>query len=468
MATKKILFFIIAGVITVIIFISLALLSQPRTPSFIAPKEIKIWINEWSTEDYASLIEWFKQYAPEFASTNIIFEKKTTDPIRYRTLLLSMMSDNMSPDIFMIGAWEDAILRSRIEPIPEKYIDIWFFEREYDDIFLPLIVSTGSRDTITRSLLGVPLGFETMWIFYNKNLIREVPRTWEEIDRLYERWISRWIYVSNLWLWPRYTQNMSDILSLMLMRDGTKSILNIQNTSADTLSQYLGYKNYSDWSTDLIDGDIYSQTNTLADYTKELEKTKTTTFDMFLEWKIWMIFGFPSTVLELEKSDKRIGSEKTTAWLILASKIPTTNTIESIKNIVHYNYFAISRWSQQQEASLRFLQYLMSTDAQRRYIEKNPHQIAAQRSFWIAQKTQKISNILKRITLDTFIPDIDEQLSLFEYGLKAEFQEFLWEYLDRNDNMDISNILDNISTELSCTILPYDTSIQNTKDCEKK
>jgi hypothetical protein len=59
----------------------------------------------------------------------------------------------MSPDIFMVGAGEDAILRSRIEPIPEEYIDIRYFEREYDDIFLPLIVSTGSKELIKRSLL---------------------------------------------------------------------------------------------------------------------------------------------------------------------------------------------------------------------------------------------------------------------------------------------------------------------------
>jgi hypothetical protein len=41
---------------------------------------------------------------------NIVFEKKTNDMIRYRTLLLSTMTDETGPDIFMIPAGEDEIL----------------------------------------------------------------------------------------------------------------------------------------------------------------------------------------------------------------------------------------------------------------------------------------------------------------------------------------------------------------------
>jgi hypothetical protein len=57
----------------------------------------------------------------------------------------------------------------------------------------------------------------------------------------------------------------------------------------------------------------------------------------------------------------------------------------------------------------------MTTDAQRKFLEKNPHLIAAQRSLWTAQKNTQLSSILNRASIDVFIPDIDESLSIFDY-----------------------------------------------------
>jgi ABC-type glycerol-3-phosphate transport system substrate-binding protein len=467
MSIRKILFLAIAWIAILILAITIIILSQKEEKVSTAPKELKVWIHEWATEDYDTIIKWFKEYAPEFASTNIIFEKKTTDPIRYRTLLLSMMSDSMSPDIFMVGAGEDAILRSRIEPIPEEYIDIRYFEREYDDIFLPLIVSTGSKELIKRSLLWVPLWFETMGIFYNKNLIREVPNTWDELDILHQQWIIDEVFVSNLWLWPRYTQNASDVMSLFLVLDGLKSITNTTNIVKNSIWKYLSYRDATSTSADSENNDIYNPNKTLEWEKTSLETTKTTTLDMFVEWKIGMIFGFPSIVLELEKSDKRIGSAKSTAWVILTSKIPSKDRRQWRENIARYNYFAVAKGSKNPGASAQFLQYLMTTDAQRKFLEKNPHLIAAQRSLWTAQKNTQLSSILNRASIDVFIPDIDESLSVFDYWLKAEFNQFLSDYIDRNNFIDNNNILNAISHKIGCTLVPYDSNIKSTQDCEK-
>ena len=67
------------------------------------------------------------------------------------------MSEGTGPDVFMVGAGTDVVLESKIEPIPESVINFSNFEKEYDDVFLPLIVSSGSKDTFTRYLMGVPL-----------------------------------------------------------------------------------------------------------------------------------------------------------------------------------------------------------------------------------------------------------------------------------------------------------------------
>jgi len=57
---------------------------------------------------------------------------------------LSTLADENGPDIFMLSSGEDAVLSTKIEPIPSSAINIGDFEKEYEDIFTPLIFSTGA------------------------------------------------------------------------------------------------------------------------------------------------------------------------------------------------------------------------------------------------------------------------------------------------------------------------------------
>jgi hypothetical protein len=68
--------------------------------------------------------------------------------------------------------------------------------------------------------------------------------------------------------------------------------------------------------------------------------------------------------------------------------------------------------------------------------------------------------------MDAFIPDTDEDLSVFSYWLKAEFENFLSEYIDRNKNIDINNISEQLSHDVWCSIDTYSGKDIRT-DCEK-
>lgn len=100
------------------------------------PKAITLWITDGSSEDFAPIIEGFKSYAPEYKSMAINIEKKTSDAIRYRTLLLSTFTDGTGPDIFMLSSGQDRILEAKREPIPDRIVSTSAFEKEYEDIFL--------------------------------------------------------------------------------------------------------------------------------------------------------------------------------------------------------------------------------------------------------------------------------------------------------------------------------------------
>ena len=461
MSQKKIIFLIVVGIVVLVVAISALVLSKSNKTNNTIPPVLKIWIKEWTTESYEWLKEWFKAYAPEYAKMEIIFEKKTTDPLRYRTLLLSTMTDETGPDIFMLSAWEDSVLEWKIDPIPAALVPLDDFEKKYDDIFLPLLSFTGSKENPDVSLIGVPLWFETLGVFYNKGLLRESPKTWNAIESVY-RDSSNGIYPTNLGLGPKYTPNAADVLGLFSWQDGNTDYENLSK-GEKTLERYLWYANLEVGST--AESDIFTAKNTLGGEKAILEEEKLTTYDLFMQGKIAMIIGYPSTVLELEKSAKRVWDTNVSS-LILTEKIPYKNEDDK-KNLARFSYFALSKFSKNSYAWAKFLAYLMTEDAQRRFLEKNNHLIGAQRSFWDAQKNSRLSDVLSRTKIDTFIPETSEKIFLFNFGLKPEFESFLSESLDRNSNTDIGNISSFISTWVSCSISTY-LGQEVSPECEKK
>lgn len=231
--------------------------------------------------------------------------------------------------------------------------------------------------------MGVPLGFETLGVFYNKSLIREVPRTWNDLDVLYNNGIDAPVFISGLGLGPRYTPNAADIIALFYGRDGTVAATNLKTGANNGLASYMNYRNIAIARED--PNDIYAPIRTLAGEQATMETDKTTTLDLFMRGEIGMIYGYPSLMTELEKSNKRAGIESK-AGVILTEKIPAKSGTNSIKNIAKFNFFALSKTTQNQEASVKFIEYLMTSDAEKIFLQNNPYLLAAQREFWIAQK----------------------------------------------------------------------------------
>ena len=451
MSQKKIIFLIIVGLVILITIVGISYLTREKKTE-VSQESIKIWITEGTTEAYMPLIEGFKKYAPEYSKIDITIEKQPSDADRYRTLLLSTLAEWNAPDIFMLHGGEDAILESKIELIPEEYIDIGDFDKRYDDLFQDLIVSSGSEKTITKSLKGIPLGYETLWVFYNKSLLREVPKTWDELENLYKE-SSSGIFPSNLWLSSTYTPNMTDILPLWLIQGDINNYSSMAS-GKNELKSYLNYAtlpigmnsqedgSFLEWSTE--------NNNTLQSVVIDLKNNKNTTLDMFMEWKIAMILGYPSLILDLEKSSKRVW-EKSVEWVILTEKIPQIS-IKSNENIARYTYFGISKLSKNGGASLKFLQYLMTPEAQRIFLNEYPYLIPAQSEFYSSIGTSSLSSTLSRAKLQAFVPNIGDMITVFDYGIKSRFDRYLRDELDRDTISDGNDILTKISKDIFCEI----------------
>lgn len=465
MSQKKIIFFIILGIVLLAMIIGFTYIwNQQQHKKKPSASSMKIWITDGTTESYQKLIDGFKKYAPEYARTDIIIKKQSSDSERYRTLLLSTITEWNWPDIFMVKNWEDDILETKIEPIPNEALDFWEFEKRYDDTFRDLVYFTGSWKDKVRYIKWIPLGFETLGVFYNKNLIREIPKTWDELDNLYND-TSTEIYPTNIWLGPTYTPNMVDIYPIWLNKEGIDNYKDVYDRKS-TLNTYISYGSLW-WGNTQNDWDTESNKikKTLHDEKKWMIEDKMTTLDLFMQWKISMILGYPSLILELEKSNKR-SKEVIDISNILTERIPQAFP-QKKQNLGKYTYFAISKHSNNTIASAKFLEYLLTPDAERIFINEYPYLIPAQIEFYATAKKSSLSETFERAKLDSFIPLLEEKISIFHYGIRSQFEKYMKDWLDNSDSPDIVSITKNISIEIACDINSLTGEKQST-DCQSK
>ncbi len=163
-----------------------------------------------------------------------------------------------------------------------------------------------------------------------------------------------------------------------------------------------------------------------------------------------MIIGYPSLILDLEKSSKRVGF-KNSKGVILTERLPQSSTQKN-QNIGRYTYFGISKRTTKGAASLKFIEYLMTPEAQRLFMIQYPYLIPAQLEFYDSAEANNLSENLNRTKLSPFIPSIGQNVVVFQYGLKSRFEKYLREGLDSISSPDIGLITKKISSEISCEI----------------
>lgn len=90
----------------------------------------------------------------------------------------------------------------------------------------------------------------------------------------------------------------------------------------------------------------------------------------------------------------------------------------------------------------------MTPEAQRLYMNEYPYLIPAQSEFYSSVVSNSLSETLSRTKLSAFIPNIGERVSIFQYGLKSQFERYLREGIDTTDSPDVDAITVTISREI--------------------
>ncbi len=453
MSLRKIIFITIALSLLLWVIITFWILGKSKPPvSKSLSGSLNIWIIGDTTEWYETLTEGFHAYAPEYKNSPITF-KKFSDYTSYQKILLSTLADGNGPDIFMVEAGADTILRDKTESVPSEYIDIGDFEKRYDDLFLSLIEKSWStQDYIASSLRWIPLGYETLGVFYNKSLVIDMAKTWDEVSLIYRDGQSSEVFPTNIGLSQRYTPFASDILGYFLLEEWISSYTQL-DTSSVAIEKYLSFGESPVLpSENTTENDANSTGKSLIDMQESLSTSRLTTLDMFIRGEIAFVVGYPSMISALEDAKKRAGKDYAN-MIILTEKIPQNSLGTPRMHIAKYKYFWLSKMSKNSMLWVKFLNYLTTEDAQRKFITAFPHYIPAQRSFYESVSSTSLSSVFSQAKLDSFIPKLWETVLLFDYGNKWTFDEIFSDAIDRIGKIDRNNIKNLIKSRISCEIL---------------
>lgn len=68
--------------------------------------------------------------------------------------------------------------------------------------------------------------------------------------------------------------------------------------------------------------------------------------------------------------------------------------------------------------------------------------------------------------MDAFIPEANEKLVVFHYGIKTEFERIFSEDIDRNEKIDNNNLITRITSTIKCELESIKSDTLS-KSCEK-
>lgn len=473
---RKLIFFAVIGVLVVGLLIAFSFFGAPAgKKTKIAPQELTIWEVGMDTSAFDPVIAAYK-LANKGAAAVTVTIKKFASYAEYERILPLAMVDGNSPDIFVVsndGGWN--VLGRFVERLPASIIDPVAFRRDYpsflvDDLLAEdaqeiVAAATGSGKSkkpvetatqIVASTRGVPVGYETLAVFYNTRKMRGVPDAWSGFPSMaldaQDGAPASGSDFSPLGLGlGTSVPGSADTFALLLAQQGIRGPKSL-TTGTRVLESYQAFAN--------------SPENNLAQFAPQL-RDGLTVLDLFVRGKVGAVVGFPSLARELEYASKRAATGE--AKIILRSiragavpqsflPVPSSGDSESGSvadkvrdtlsvNLVRYRYWAVSKFAQHPDAAADFLAYLTTKDGQKSLAKAFPWLLPAHRDVLADEMKSPIAPDWK-ITKESFVQDGADLVS-FDKSNPSAWDARLPVVLDRYDG-DARKLLDAFIRYLSC------------------
>jgi len=194
----------------------------------------------WSSQTAIdSVINDYKKIKP---NVNISYKKRT--PQQYRETLENQIQSGKGPDIFRFHNTWGPMLKEELEPVPAEVVS----QADFKKNFYPV---TFSDLRVGGKLVGVPLEFDGLALFYNEDIfkaagITKPPSTWTEFAQDAARMTVK-DGASNIRTagaalgTAGNIDHFSDILGLMILQNGGDLKSPTDKQSADALEYYSNF-----------------------------------------------------------------------------------------------------------------------------------------------------------------------------------------------------------------------------------
>jgi ABC-type glycerol-3-phosphate transport system substrate-binding protein len=379
---KKIL--IIGGAALIIIIIILVIIAAMTSKKKTAKNTIagyptgNVTLTYWRIDDDQTALQpIFDQYKKQHKNVTINYVKK--DPTTYETDLINAIANGNGPDLFQIKNDWLSEHKDIIFPMPNNIISV----DDYKKAFAPV----AAQDLISNNqIYGIPYYVDTLALFYNNALIQKYntalnkrtdltnqqindlyitgpPTNWTDFDTLVGKLTNKsgnYITQAGVALGTsNNVENSQDILSLLMIQDGTKMVSDDLKTPTFNLS-----------TTDQSGTIIYPGTKALDFYTSFALPNKETyswnssipdSLTAFIQGKTAMMINYSSVIPTIKNQAPDLNL-----------KIAELPQIQGATNRIDYaNFWAetVNKNSKYPQVAWDFLNFASSKDMLPLYTE---------------------------------------------------------------------------------------------------
>lgn len=401
-------------------------------------KDFVIW-TVWDFSNNQSFIEWFKKFS--WTNKQINFESFSSYE-DYSLALTYAISSGNAPDIFVLNNNEkNSLFENQTIWISPKIVDVDFFRKNYKTFITDQIISKTEN---WEFLLWLPVWYETLWIFYNKNFVNpsdlnNFSSLNSAISRLKEQ-NSDYTPIS-IWNWSTVDFSEDIITQFILSESQDKSISSISRKSIQSwLANYMFFwdENWDNWYNKRF---------------KEMKLAKQTWVDLFSIWDTFMLVWYPRLI---NKIDEKWFSSS----LLFATSFPNDSITKA--NLINYNYFVINKDTKNSELANKFISYLTTKEWIENYFDNF--------SYYLPTMINFEENILsKKIHPNYNIKISDFYNSSYNYTsfdkwVKVIYDSEIKKIID-GENMSVENFV-NFQKSLVCKTNKIINQTDFSKSCE--
>ena len=410
-----------------------------------------IWLYNDKSEWMDSILQNFKQKYPSYQSTNFVVES-FSDYEDYTYALINAFSQWKWPDLYEINNSEtNSILYWYSVWIHPETVNPNDFRKKYQNVFAEDLIEvqeiTNWDETENIEYLrGLPIGFETLGIYYNKakrinaadfESIGTLNSTIFELNENYPNSIP-------LAIWNGSTvANVADIIAQFFLLENDVENLSdaIGGKMKSALTSYMLY-----WDT--------SQDNAYNIRFSDMSSLDKSWIDLFVRSEVLMLVGYPRMLQMIDDAGFK-------SAFLGAEPFPFHNLAWGT-TMLNYDYLVKNKDSINSELSDTLIQYFASDSWADDYLQEYSYYLPALLSLESDKWEAKVLEDYNILLGDFYNPN--HLLQSFDLGIKNIFDREIVNILDNN-----SNYLDaftQMQSSLLCRANKYNSLENLSADCK--